>query len=173
MGGGPRLVESRGPSLPSPEARDEGQPGRVPTKGFPIGTRSDGVPKPASWGAPGLPVRARPHSRPGAEAPLPRGSGEIRLELGIGSVPEAVRGREAVVLGRRPSSDLESSEAAGPQAGLVEGELEVYRRPSATWTEPSVTSSPPRGASGKAPVWASPSARRRAGAGIPSASAPG
>src|SRR5579884_776544 len=113
MGGGPRLVESRGPSLPSPEARDEGQPGRVPTKGFPIGTRSDGVPKPASWGAPGLPVRARSHSRPGAEAPLPRGSGEIRLELGIGSVPEVVRGRKAVVLGRRPSSDLESSEAAG------------------------------------------------------------
>src|SRR5579884_1593016 len=112
MGGGPRLIESRGPSLPSPEARDEGQPGRVPTKQ-------------ASWGAPGLPIRARSHSRPGAEAPLACGSGEIRLELGMGSVPEAVRGRKAVVLGRRPSSDLESSEAAGPQAGLVEGELEV------------------------------------------------
>src|SRR5579875_1727177 len=107
-----RRIEPREPSLPSPEARSEGQPGRVPTKQ-------------ASWGAPGLPIRARPHSRPGTKAPLARGSGALRLELGMGSVPEALRGREEVVLGCRPSPDLEPSEAAEPKAGLVEGELEV------------------------------------------------
>jgi putative transposase len=69
------------------------------------------------------------------------------------SVPEALRGREEVGLGRRPSPDLEPSEAAEPKAGLVEGELEVPRKPSATWTGHSKTSSPLRGASGKAPSW--------------------
>jgi hypothetical protein len=78
----------------------------------------------------------------------------------MGSVPEALRGGEEVGLGRRPASDLEPSEAGEPKAGLVEGELEGPRKPSATWTAPFVTASPPRRASGKAAVLASLSRKK-------------
>ncbi len=78
--------------------------------------------------APGLPVGARSHRRPGAEAPLPCRSLSIRRELGPDPGHGAVRSREEVVLSGRAPSALERGEEDRSRSGLVEGELQcVYQ----------------------------------------------
>jgi DNA polymerase III epsilon subunit family exonuclease len=58
----------------------------------------------------GVPVRAGPFPRAGADAPVPCRSGTVRVELGAGEVQGALRCRAQVVLGCRPAQALECRE---------------------------------------------------------------
>jgi hypothetical protein len=81
--------------------------------------------------------------------------------------------REEVGVRGRPAPALEQGKAAYPQAGLVEGELQVRKEAFRTLERALRDLIAPRRVNGKALVSGSPGARGRGDAGIPSASAPG
>jgi Glucose-6-phosphate dehydrogenase, NAD binding domain len=66
-----------------------------------------------------------PTPGPGAGTALPCGRGPVRLELGAGQVPGAVRGRAQVVFRRGAAQAVEPGEEVGSRAWLVGAEFEV------------------------------------------------